>query len=297
MRILVCSKRDFPGCYFLNRLLPELAAHELTVWLSDVARPAESLMPELAEIAFIERDLFVEDLFPVLDRLPPSARQGAALLTFQGLRERHGIEVTTVGSMDAPESAARLGQLAPDLIVSARYSHIFEAAAIAAPRHGIVNLHPGGLPRFAGLFAPMRSVCAGLEDLSGTLHWVDEGIDTGPILAWRTRALDHGRGLLPQIAEVYCDLIEPLLDLIDKLASGARPTGEPQDRSRREYRSLPSAADIAQFRATGMVFWKPGEISAWIHSFLPSQPPARPVDPTRAGTQRRVSANAGRRVE
>jgi len=268
MRILVCSKRDFPGCYFLNRLLPRLAGHDVSVWLSAVVRSAEIDVPELSEIAFVERTLFADDLFPIIDRLPASERQGAALFTFRGLSERFAIEISTSNDVHSAASLEQLGRLAPDLIVSARFSHLFSPAALARTRHGIVNLHPGALPRFAGLFAPMRTVCAGLQSFCGTLHWIDEGVDTGPILDCRTRPIARDRGLLPQVAEIYCDLIEPLQDLMTALARGIRPPGSIQDQSLREYRSLPSPAEIARFRETGMVFWKPQELSGWIRSFL-----------------------------
>jgi hypothetical protein len=60
-----------------------------------------------------------------------------------------------------------------------------------------------------------------------------------------------------------------LLAAIAAIEAGRVPAGVAQDPATRDYRSLPSAADLAEFRATGMVFWKPDEIQQWISRFLP----------------------------
>jgi hypothetical protein len=276
MRLIVCTKRDLPGCYFLNRLLPALAGHDVRVWLSSKIRATERSVPELAEIAFIERTLPVDTIFPLVDRLPAAEQMRAPLATFEGLRRRAGVSIEIVDDVRSPSALARLEALAPELMIAARFSHIFRREAIAVPRHGIINLHPGALPQFAGLFAPMRTVTGGFRELTGTLHWIDEGIDTGPILAQRSRALCPEAGLLPQIAEIYCALIEPLLGAIADIEAGHAPAGAVQDVATRDYRSLPSAAELASFHATGMAFWKPGEIQQWISRFVPDAAAARP---------------------
>lgn len=275
MRLIICTKRDYPGCYFLNRLLPLLAGHDVQVWLSNKVRPTERSVPELAEIAFVERTLLMEQVFPLIDHLPNGA--GAELATFEGLKRRYGVPIDIVDDVCSPSAIVHLQSLAPDLLISSRFSHIFKQNAIAVPRYGIVNLHPGALPHFAGLFAPMRTVNEGYRELTGTLHWIDEGIDTGPILALRSRPLKRDTGLLSQVVEIYCDLIEPLLEMIHSIEAGHCPEGTRQDTSTREYRSLPSEADLTSFHASGMDFWKPAELQQWIARFLPPDLRANPA--------------------
>jgi folate-dependent phosphoribosylglycinamide formyltransferase PurN len=277
MRLIICTKRDYPGCYFLNRLLPHLAGHDVRVWLSNKTRPTERSVPELAEIAFVERTLLTEQLFPLIDRLPNGASADAELATFEGLKKRYGIPIDIVDDVRSASAIAHLESLAPDLMISSRFSHIFKRNAIDVPRCGIVNLHPGALPHFAGLFAPMRTVNEGYGELTGTLHWIDEGIDTGPILALRSRPLKRDTGLLLQVVEIYCDLIDPLLDMVRAIESGHCPEGIRQDTNTREYRSLPSEADLTSFHATGMDFWKPAELQQWIARFLPPDLRANPI--------------------
>ncbi len=268
MRILLCTKRDLPGCLFLNRLLPLLAGHELQVWLSDKTRPQEAADAVLAEIAFLERGLPIDLLFPLIDALP-AGTPAATQLTFTGLAQQHGVAIDAVDGVNTPAGLARLRQFGPDLLISSRFSYIFHAAAIGMPRHGVVNVHPGDLPHYAGLFAPMRMVLDGASELCSSVHWIDQGIDTGPVLARHRQPLDRQRGLLGQISELYCLAIPTLLTLISELAAGTRPAGEEQDIRQRHYRSLPDAAELAAFGATGMRFWSADEYRATLQHFLP----------------------------
>lgn len=278
MRLLICTKRDLPGCHFLNCLLPALqrlpGEHSVQVWLADKTRPNEKDNAELAEIAFMERGLPMDQIFPLIDLLPPEQAATATCATWAGLSERYGVTIDVVEEVRSPAALQRLAELAPDLVISARFSHIFTQAAIDLPRLGIINIHPGALPRYAGLFAPMRTVVDGGDELSCSVHWIDAGIDTGPILALLHRPLDRHGGLLRQIADLYPLAIPVVLEEITRLEQGLPRRARPQDRAGRIYRSLPSPADLAAFRATGMTFWHPAEYGEWLKLWQPKETPA-----------------------
>jgi phosphoribosylglycinamide formyltransferase 1 len=75
--------------------------------------------------------------------------------------------------------------LAPDLIVLAGYMQILSAAFVGRFRDRIVNVHPALLPRFPGLDAIGQALEAGVEVTGVTVHYVDEGVDTGPAILQR----------------------------------------------------------------------------------------------------------------
>jgi phosphoribosylglycinamide formyltransferase-1 len=75
--------------------------------------------------------------------------------------------------------------LAPDLIVLAGYMQILSAAFVNRFRERIVNVHPALLPAFPGLDAIGQALAAGVEVTGVTVHFVDEGVDTGPAIAAR----------------------------------------------------------------------------------------------------------------
>lgn len=265
MRLIVCVKRDLHGCIFLNRLLPKLHEHALRVLLADKTRPAEQQIPELAELAYLERTLPLAALFPLLDRQPPAAQ---GWTSFAGLATRHGVRCDVVADINSPATLAELQSFAPDLIVSARFSQIFKPAAIASARYGVVNVHPGELPRYAGLFAPMRTVAEGRQELVCCLHYIDAEIDRGPIIAQRRLPYQRELGLLNQIAELYPLAIEPLLDLLARIERGQSVPTAAQDRRLRCYRSAPDAAEVRAFLAAGDRLWTPQGYHALLARFV-----------------------------
>lgn len=74
----------------------------------------------------------------------------------------------------------------PDLVCLAGYMRVLSPEFVARYRGRILNIHPALLPKFPGLHAQRRALEAG-ESVSGcTVHVVDEGTDTGPIILQRT---------------------------------------------------------------------------------------------------------------
>ncbi len=72
-----------------------------------------------------------------------------------------------------------------DLVVLAGYMQLLSEAFVARFRHRIVNVHPALLPAFPGLDAIGQALEAGVEVTGVTVHFVDEGVDTGPVLLQR----------------------------------------------------------------------------------------------------------------
>lgn len=72
-----------------------------------------------------------------------------------------------------------------DLLVLAGYMQLLGAPFVARFRGRIVNVHPALLPRFPGLDAIGQALAAGVELTGVTVHFVDEGVDTGPTILRR----------------------------------------------------------------------------------------------------------------
>jgi phosphoribosylglycinamide formyltransferase 1 len=75
--------------------------------------------------------------------------------------------------------------LRPDLIVLAGYMQILSGAFVRRFPDRIVNVHPALLPAFPGLDAIGQALAAGVEVTGVTVHFVDEGVDTGAPIASR----------------------------------------------------------------------------------------------------------------
>ena len=78
------------------------------------------------------------------------------------------------------EGIRLLQSLTPDYILSVHFPYILPKAIIDLPRIGTLNLHPAYLPYNRGWHTPTWAIVEGTP-YGATLHWIDEGIDTGDI--------------------------------------------------------------------------------------------------------------------
>lgn len=91
-----------------------------------------------------------------------------------------------------------------DLVALAGYMQLLSAEFVARFRGRIVNVHPALLPAFPGLDAIGQALEAGVEVTGVSVHFVDEGVDTGPVIAQREVPVpaDRDRAKLEQAIHV-----------------------------------------------------------------------------------------------
>jgi phosphoribosylglycinamide formyltransferase-1 len=105
---------------------------------------------------------------------------------------RRGIPTFVRALRDHPDRAAWDRALAasiagfePDLVVSAGFMKIVGPAVLDAFGGRLINTHPALLPAFPGAHAVRDALAAGATVTGATVHLVDAGVDTGPVLAQR----------------------------------------------------------------------------------------------------------------
>lgn len=108
--------------------------------------------------------------------------------------------------------AASVG--APDLIVSAGFMKILGPSFVQKFNGRLINTHPALLPSFPGAHAVRDALDYGVKVTGSTVHYVDEGVDTGPIIAQRAvniRADDSEDELHERIKKVERESLVALL--------------------------------------------------------------------------------------
>jgi phosphoribosylglycinamide formyltransferase 1 len=80
-----------------------------------------------------------------------------------------------------------------DLVVLAGYMQLLSDDFVARFRNRVVNIHPALLPAFPGLDAIGQALEAGVDVTGVTVHFVDEGVDTGPAIVSREVPVPAGR--------------------------------------------------------------------------------------------------------
>ncbi len=79
--------------------------------------------------------------------------------------------------------AETIGRLGARFVALAGFMRLVTPAFLGAFPGRIVNVHPALLPAFPGLHAPRQALAHGAKITGCTVHFVDEGVDTGPIIA------------------------------------------------------------------------------------------------------------------
>jgi len=119
--------------------------------------------------------------------------------------EAAGIETATFERDDYADRVARdaalgdwLEALRVDLVALAGYMELLSPELVGRFANRIVNVHPALLPSFPGLDAIGQALDAEAEVTGVTVHFVDEGVDTGPIIVQRPVQVpaDHDRDAL-----------------------------------------------------------------------------------------------------
>jgi folate-dependent phosphoribosylglycinamide formyltransferase PurN len=102
---------------------------------------------------------------------------------FRSLREvatLYDFPVAVCKDQNAPDSIARIRQWSPDLIVFTG-GNILREQLLKVPRLGVINVHLGFLPEIRGMSSPEWSLLKNVP-VGVTIHYLDSGIDTGPVL-------------------------------------------------------------------------------------------------------------------
>lgn len=124
--------------------------------------------------------------------------------------EALGLPVFQPRTLRTPEVFEALRDAAPDVIVVAAYGRILPPEVLALPRHGCVNVHGSILPRYRGAAPVQWAVIRGESETGVTLMRMDEGLDTGPILAIRTTPIaddDTAATVYDRLAGIGAELL------------------------------------------------------------------------------------------
>ena len=142
---------------------------------------------------------------------PVGRRQALTPTPIESLASELGIApVLRPPRLRAAEAVDAVLALRPGLAVLADYGQIVPPPLLALP-HGALNLHPSALPRWRGASPIPATILAGDGATAVTLMRMDEGLDTGPIVAQEPVAL-RGDETAPTLEARLADLAADLLE-------------------------------------------------------------------------------------
>lgn len=145
------------------------------------------------------------------------------------LAETEGVPVHTPLHFKSPESVAELKALGADIAVVAAYGLLLPKGVLEAFPRGCINIHPSALPRWRGAAPIHRTVLAGDEATEICIMQMDEGLDTGDVLAREHIPLPEGittGALHDMLAEQAVPLLLETLNAIELGEAVAAPQAE-----------------------------------------------------------------------
>ena len=148
--------------------------------------------------------------------LENALRHGDGVLRSLGeVARTYGFPVVTCSAQNSPRAVAELKRWSPDLAIFAG-GNILRDQLLNIPRLGILNAHLALLPEIRGMSSPEWSLLCGVP-LGITIHFMDSGVDTGPILLRREFAGAEG---CDSLADLRNKMIAEGIELIAEAVAG-----------------------------------------------------------------------------
>jgi len=187
--------------------------------------------------------VFETVLYEILSKINKFITWNPAFVTVKECAAKYNLPCFTTKNFNSPETVNLIRKLQPDLIISIA-PQILKSEVIRIPRLGIINLHPALLPEYRGLGPYFWPLYNNEKKAGATVHFIDEGIDTGPILnktEFPILESDTPHTLYWKISVVGADLLLKTVKEIEE--NRVHPVKQDEGK---KY-SWPSPADISRY--------------------------------------------------
>lgn len=159
-----------------------------------------------------------------------------------------GVAVQRIANVNDAAVIEALARLDIDVIVSCYFDQIFRREILNVARLGAINVHSALLPQHRGPMPVIYSALDRLPTLGVTLHLIEEGIDTGPILAQEAYHAAPGESVLQSMIALHARGLRLVSELLPAIADGSATV---QAQATGSYESFPDRSVIRELRRRG----------------------------------------------
>jgi len=172
---------------------------------------------------------------------------GSSRFSLWNAAQALGYETLPANLVKKSSLAQRLRSDAVDILLNVHSLYLIHDDVLAAPRLGAFNLHPGPLPRYAGLNVVSWALFRGEQTHGVTVHRIEPRIDAGPIAYQSSFPIDEEDSALSLSLKCVREGIPLLLRLLEVAASGESIPSITQDSAKRQYfgRKVPAGGRIS----------------------------------------------------
>lgn len=237
------SKANAPFQILFFSMMGQLSIRPLTALLAagmnvvGLVVPAKTLPATLMQE---EESPFTAILPPTPETMPLLTPNAPSLLQ---IAQQHQLPLYAAQDLESKETIDTITDLRPNVIIVSCFSLRIPTNVLEIPTHGALNVHPSLLPKFRGPDPLFWTFRAGELDTGVTIHYMDEGLDTGDIAMQVPVSLPQGVGE-PEAEKILAAQAGELLTAaVTRLEEGNLPR-RPQV-SGGSYQPAPSPADYS----------------------------------------------------
>lgn len=168
------------------------------------------------------------DLAAIATLPPELAARHSDFVDLAPVAARHGAKLLPVAQCNAPAFLKQMQAIAADIVFVIGWSQICGPEFRSAAGGRVVGYHPAPLPRLRGRAVIPWTILLDEKITASSLFWIDDGVDSGPVLAQRFFHVAPGETAATLYAKHMAALDTMLRELLPRLAQGSVP-GEPQD--------------------------------------------------------------------
>ncbi len=199
-----------------------------------VVLPMRDHHPSPPALRLLEPPQPARSMLPVL--------QSSLHTSITNIAWKRGIPVWEVSRMSAPDTINLFTQYQPDITCVACFSLYIPRAILHIPRLGCLNVHPSLLPANRGPDPLFWTFHDGQHETGVTIHMMDEGLDTGPIVAQERVMVPDGISYTQLEAECATLGGKLLARSLWQLHDGSAKL-TPQDETKSSYLPMPTSKD------------------------------------------------------
>jgi methionyl-tRNA formyltransferase len=152
----------------------------------------------------------------------------------EAIARPHDIAVLKTLNVEDAAILTRVGAIRPDFIFVIGWSRLCGQQFRDCARDGVLGFHPTKLPTMRGRAALAWTIILGLDETAGSLFWIDEGTDTGPLAAQRVFTIPFRADIATLLDLQMAGLRSMMREIIPMLRAGKIPTA-PQDHALATY--------------------------------------------------------------
>ncbi|HEY8964031.1 MAG TPA: formyltransferase family protein [Alphaproteobacteria bacterium] len=263
---------DIVAHMIMNKIVPYFinAGFEPILYFPKHLSSDRANLPELKDMAYLERHILNETVYPFLEAHPSKNQPN---LTPIQLAQKHGLQIIPVANVNDPAFVQNVGDIKGLAgALSIRCFQIFKKPIIDTIKSEgfFLNMHPGLLPEFRGVYSTARTMASNISEFGCTLHEVDEGIDTGAIWYSKEKDIDRNKTVFRTNFELAALGAQMIKHVIEDLEADTRPHIRPQSNSG-TYFTYPTQDVLDQWRRDGLRLNNPCEVTEMLSNVFTMQ--------------------------